>query len=124
MSLSAEAEVGAGAFEAFLQGSVFLGQLLDAALEGGVLGGELLDGFAGYQLLDVPELAKLAHQLSDPPLLSEDLGLETRQLFLCVESPLPPRCLDALVLVLGIWSWRLLLSVTVAWTRRRPSVFS
>lgn len=42
-----EAEVGPGAFESFVQGSVFLGQLLDSPLEGGVLGGELLDGFAG-----------------------------------------------------------------------------
>lgn len=53
---------------------MFLGQLLDSPLEGGVLGGELLDGFAGDQLIEVPELA---HELPDPlPLpLSQDLVL-------------------------------------------------
>lgn len=48
-----EAEVGAGALKSFLQGSVFLGQLLNAALEGGVLSCEPLDGFAGNHLLEV-----------------------------------------------------------------------
>jgi hypothetical protein len=44
-----------GALKPFLQGSVFLGQLLDAALEGGVLGGDPLDGFAGNHLFEVSD---------------------------------------------------------------------
>lgn len=57
-----------------------------------------IHGFAGNHLFEVPELA---HQFPDPLPLSEDLVLGENQLFLGVERPFPPRCLDALVLVLG-----------------------
>jgi hypothetical protein len=82
-----EAEVGAGAFESFLQGSVFLRQLLDTTFEGGVLRGDPLDGLAGDYLLEVPELS---HQLPDPLPLGEDLVLRPGQLILGVECSLSP----------------------------------
>jgi len=52
-----EAEVGAGAFESFLQLAVLLGELVDAEFEGGVLGGQMLDGLAGNHLVEVAELS-------------------------------------------------------------------
>lgn len=53
-----ESEVGAGAFEPFLQRAVFLGELVDAVLEGGVVGGQLLDGLAGDHLVEVADCSR------------------------------------------------------------------
>lgn len=52
----------------------------------------------GDHLIEVPELA---HELSDPLSLSEDLVPAVGELLLGVERPFPPRRLDALVLALG-----------------------
>ena len=46
-ALLGEAEVRAGAFEPFLEGSVLAGELLDPVLEGGALRGQGLDRLAG-----------------------------------------------------------------------------
>lgn len=96
--LVSEAEVGPGAFEAFLQRAVFLGRLLDAVLETGGLGDELLDGLAGDHLFDV---ADLAHQFADPLPLREDLLLCSGEFFLGVERAFAPGRFDPLVLLLG-----------------------
>ncbi|GAA2264963.1 hypothetical protein GCM10010232_66450 [Streptomyces amakusaensis] len=76
---------------------MFLGHLMDLALEGGVLRDELLDGLAGDHLVEVPQVSQ---QFSDAAPLREDFVLAAGQFFLGVECPLSPRRFNAVVLVL------------------------
>lgn len=77
---------------------MFLGELVDAVFEGAVFGDELLNGLARHQLV---EIANLAHQLTNPLSLSEDLLLGPGQLFLSIQRAFSPSGFDPLVLRLA-----------------------
>ncbi|MFC4466866.1 hypothetical protein ACFPH6_20430 [Streptomyces xiangluensis] len=77
---------------------MFLGELLDAALERDVLGGQSLNRLSGNHLVEV---AELSHQLADLLPLREDLLLCAAEFGLRVQCTFAPGRFDLLVFGLG-----------------------